>query len=232
MTITELRSYENWEGKSASYILQQVSRYGGWSKVFPTRIPKHIHRVRNYFNIVPMALKKLDYLDGLTHRIMRMKSYGASANLLIKMSTYKDLKGRIWVQMIDPGTGYHFEDRTWVDSFHSGTKAAASVIPYPIPVFKFLHCEPKTGGSSEVIIKNNQNEYIFGDTEHYISIINNIETNPKFLGTYNYSEATTSGNSAHHQRDVKPHEKQGKYLSHGKNLSSPLSSRIFPKLTT
>src|SRR6266487_2929990 len=60
MELVELRNYRKWVGKSPTDILMDVVRCGGWEAVFDTGLPRWAHRLRNYFNVAPRKLQRLD----------------------------------------------------------------------------------------------------------------------------------------------------------------------------
>lgn len=59
MNIDELRSYKAWLKVSPAEVLFSARAFGGWSYVFPGRVPPWASKVRNYFNVLPSSLKLL-----------------------------------------------------------------------------------------------------------------------------------------------------------------------------
>jgi hypothetical protein len=60
MDLKALQDYTNWVGRTSEEVLYSVKTEGGWAKVFPGKLPKWAHRVRNYFNVEPMHLTRLN----------------------------------------------------------------------------------------------------------------------------------------------------------------------------
>ena len=59
MNLNDLRNYRNWVGLSARVLHEEVIRVGGWTFVFPTKVPRWASRVRNFFNVTPSTLTRL-----------------------------------------------------------------------------------------------------------------------------------------------------------------------------
>lgn len=60
MTLDELGNYTEWLKVSPSDILREVKLHGGWKAVFPHHLPAWAHKVRNYFNVEPRSLTRLE----------------------------------------------------------------------------------------------------------------------------------------------------------------------------
>lgn len=59
--VEDLKKYDFWIGKSALQVFGAVLMVGGWRAVFPDseKFPVWASKVRNYFNVYPMTLKRL-----------------------------------------------------------------------------------------------------------------------------------------------------------------------------
>lgn len=69
MTVSELKDYRCWVGKSAQTVYLAALAAGGWEVVFPTRVPRWASRVRNYFNVTPQTLERLP--EDVSRRALR-----------------------------------------------------------------------------------------------------------------------------------------------------------------
>ena len=60
--ITNVQDYHNWIDLSPATILNFVKNNGGWVKAFPRskEFPVWASRLRNYFNVTPTRLTRLD----------------------------------------------------------------------------------------------------------------------------------------------------------------------------
>ena len=58
LPLEALKDYRNWE--TVSDVHYSVIRVGGWQNVFPGALPRWASRIRQYFNLTPMTLKRLD----------------------------------------------------------------------------------------------------------------------------------------------------------------------------
>lgn len=63
--IASLRDYEKWVDQPVAKVLGAAKAAGGWINVFPVHLypsglPKWAHRIRNYFNLEPRLLLRLD----------------------------------------------------------------------------------------------------------------------------------------------------------------------------
>ena len=56
-----LSDYSHWRGKTAKQIRDLVKLLGGWTAVFPGRLPKWAHRLRNAFNEPPHRLWRVTH---------------------------------------------------------------------------------------------------------------------------------------------------------------------------
>lgn len=59
MNLFELQNYDFWLVRSPAKVLAAVAAIGGWKVVFPTKLPVWASKVRNYFNVPPIMLKRL-----------------------------------------------------------------------------------------------------------------------------------------------------------------------------
>ena len=59
MNVKELNNYDKWLPHSPQTILMEVMGLGGWTVVFPGRLPTWASKVRNYFNVLPCSLTRL-----------------------------------------------------------------------------------------------------------------------------------------------------------------------------
>lgn len=81
MDLDSLKNYVNWIGKSPEEIRKGVINVGGWKVVFPGRLPLWAHRIRNYFNVEPEHLTRLDpasaryQMQKISHDLDLMQAY-------------------------------------------------------------------------------------------------------------------------------------------------------------
>lgn len=69
MNVQQLKNYRNWIGASAQEVYLSVLGAGGWKNVFPNRLPRWASKVRNYFNVVPTSLERLE--DDVAKRVSK-----------------------------------------------------------------------------------------------------------------------------------------------------------------
>ncbi len=288
MNLNELKDYHNWIGVSPAEVLRSVKKFGGWDNVFPASIlrtmPRWASRVRNYFNVAPQKLKRLD--EETSERMLNRFSALARVKKHITIATvanrppssnpldptglsdiaaeafalsgdvYEDDFGRIWYQMSAGATIYHFgaapkypAAEAISQTVKGGQKA--------VPIFKLISPDG-TGGSCECIIKSlevapspspiqvavgvgvwpglgtklpSKKEYqsTIGKVNESITVSGRIEENPKYQGSYNYSETAIKGLAAHNWRDVDPHPHTGeKEYYEDPPRTSSLAVRRFP----
>lgn len=60
LTIEQLQDYNNWLATNPADVLFSATAAGGWSQVFASEVPVWASRVRNYFNVLPTKLRRLD----------------------------------------------------------------------------------------------------------------------------------------------------------------------------
>lgn len=153
---------------------------------------------------------------------------------------YKDQANHIWYQMSPGGTIYHWGKDPIVPAVEAFGQLGQQAV---IPIFKLVSPDG-TGGSSETIIRNLQNQHLkmmgfsfkagrlsIGEVNRLEHVAHLIVTDPWHQGSYNYSETVDVGLAAHETRDVKPHAKypySGVYVN-PPNRFLPLASRRFPE---
>ncbi len=59
LKLEQLQEYSWWLHLSPAKILLSVAAIGGWKVVFPNRLPVWASKVRNYFNLPPIMLRRL-----------------------------------------------------------------------------------------------------------------------------------------------------------------------------
>jgi hypothetical protein len=234
--LSDLQTYSYWIGKSADEIRRAVIAHGGWTRVFPGRVPVWASRVRSYFNDIPNELKLLDLFKGgaAARRVNRFEIWeDFKAAKALSGDVYEDRSGRHWYEMHTAGTVYHYPGK--VDWWKP--RRAAIAPQAHIPVFKLVSPDG-SGGSCEVCIHNWQlqreswnpvtrGKTTIGKPGKWVSIRTKVVLDPVYQASYNYSETVVMGFSAHELRDVKSHsEADGFYLSI--RSETPLSMRRFP----
>lgn len=218
-----LRDYDSWAGNSPAQILEAVKKAGGWSRVFPDKVPKFAHKLRNYFNETPKQLCRIG--GAASEKILdALPRPGIFSHFALSGETvYKDAAGRRWFLMTASGTVYHVGDGKpdWKAKL-GGLFASHSEMPFK------LVSPDGTGGSSEVIILNPaQNETLGGKATGWFQVEKRINTRDETEGTYNYSETVVMGFDAHSLRDIKPHENFGGAYEQIQ-IYAPLAARRFP----
>lgn len=56
----DLNSYSKWRETTPAEVLAAATALGGWTNVFPTEVPVWASKVRNYFNVLPSTLRRLE----------------------------------------------------------------------------------------------------------------------------------------------------------------------------
>jgi hypothetical protein len=87
----DLTKYGNWIGLSADALLRSVKDAGGWGNVFPKGVPRWANRLRNYFNVTPEKLRRLDSGATAAH-MKRVDKVVASMHLTRVASAFPVLK--------------------------------------------------------------------------------------------------------------------------------------------
>lgn len=234
LSIEQLRSYENWVGRSPQEIRGSVLRHGGWAKVFPRhgRFPLWASRIRNYFNARPDQLMLLGVATrgraktraGLN--VGALMDKGLFATLAFSGDVYKDGNGRHWFEMSTAGTIYHYKgqvsDALWYKKYEAFVSRQKST-----PVFKLVSPDG-TGGSREICVHNwqhHEGKSQIGPEGKWVNVRTKIVINEIYRGSYNYSETGIVGFKDHEYRDVESHrEEYGFYV----NPPMQESARRFP----
>jgi len=230
MDIGQLRVYKNWIGKTPIQIRKFVIDAGGWGEVFPKseELPVWAHRIRNFFNQTPGALKRLP-------GSYRPKGYRLGITMVtLTGDAYLDPDGIVWYQMSPAGTVYHYPGK--VNFLKKGN--AAGSLQAQIPVFKFISPDG-TDGSLELIVHNWRSYYIpgtpfdfgentLGKVNEWTDITYRTEFAKAYEGSYNYSETVIAGFGAHEHRDIRPHEKYGGFYIAAVHPWTKIGERYFP----
>ncbi len=87
----DLTKYGSWIGPSADALLRSVKDAGGWGNVFPKGVPRWANRGRNYFNVTPQKLRRLDKSAAEAH-MKRVDKVVASMHLSRVASAFPVLK--------------------------------------------------------------------------------------------------------------------------------------------
>jgi hypothetical protein len=163
-----------------------------------------------------------------------------AARKALSGDVYLDEFNRIWFQMSAGATIYHWgsdvkspkREAIWAEKI----KGQAN-----IPVFKLVSPDG-SGGSRECIVKNPfvvpivemgrikvmQGKTTIGGVHETVAVVMRIVREPKYQGSYNYSETIEKGFAAHELRDVTPHRSRANfYVDPPPDL--PLSNRRFPR---
>lgn len=213
----DLADYSNWAGRSPADVIDNVRQVGGWAKIFPKEMPKFAHKLRNYFNEIPRQLTKL---GGKASKLEMERL--ASSFAVDDDAVYMDKAGRVWFLMRTAGTAYHVGD----GKPGLATIIGSAVAPRAVMPFKLV-APDKTGGSSEVVIRNTNWDSNLGDGATTFSVNLSIDLDNDTAGSYNYSETMVTGFSAHKLRDMTPHEKFGGTYAKP-HIFAPLKARTFP----
>lgn len=235
MTIEQLRNYNHWIGKSPDFVRQSAIHRGGWTKVFPAagfdmKCFRWAHRVRNFFNDLPSALRRVRPISPLaswafrwipTKTIEMAKVVDVLVNTpvwevpnipsrvkesmaLDQRFVYRDPYGRIWIQMSAGATVYHWNSNGNSDPTERTAILATAIGQQNIPVFKLVSPDG-TGGSREVILRN-PGRLTLADYDELFQVLDSrLVTNIEHFGSYNYSETAVAGDQEHILRDVEPH---------------------------
>jgi hypothetical protein len=250
MDLSTVRDYKSWVGKSAEEILAAAKQVGGRAAVFPDRLPHWAHRVRNFFNEEPRSLTRFD--AHVSHEYLAMIHVGLDAlgsrsdideiaeKRGLSGDVYKDESGHTWYQMSPGATIYHWGKEPIWPFFEAIKQHGKQAI---IPIFKLVSPD-STGGSSETIIKNPQNQLVrvmsfsaklgrrsIGEVRKKETVIHLIVRDEWHQGSYNYSETVIMGLAAHEKHDVRPHKKYpypGVYVN-PQDRFLPLALRRFPE---
>jgi hypothetical protein len=241
---SELRDSREWVDQNAQDILDSVKKAGGWAKVFPKGVPHWLHKVRNYFNLEPKTLRLVD--KGPTDHAMHViRSHGQIDGIITRFAltgdVYFDEDAETWYQMGAGGTIYHWGGGvTWeaADAFSTQFLRGQE----RIPVFKLI-CPDGTGGSKETIISNpkvrvvqvvtpngvaneRQGTATIGAKNKGVVVIERVETQMKYQGSYNFAETSVVGLDKHKKNDVEPHHHDAVYIDPPDRFE-PLKDRFF-----
>lgn len=160
-------------------------------------------------------------------------------NRALSDDVYTDEAGRIWYQMSPGGTIYHWKDPSYptLEAINQNFRGQEAT-----PVFKLVSPDG-TGGSRECCIYNPLKKIKMLDIEvgfgrsnlgavnKWLNVSNLIVYDPRYQGSYNYSETVEKGLAAHDMRDVKPHPHSGAATYYVDPIRfTPLSTRFFPEM--
>ncbi len=108
MDLLSLQNYVHWVGKTPDEILREVKKYGGWRTVFRKNFWPWAHKIRNYFNVEPTTLTRLDertargYLQTINGNLGQMQRF----KYLKELKTHPILKHLPEVKLMpDPPPG-------------------------------------------------------------------------------------------------------------------------------
>ena len=138
---------------------------------------------------------------------------------------YEDETKRLWYQMAAGSTIYHWGkeprrptfEAIYVDKIRGQDDT---------PVFKLISPD-NTGGSREIIIKNNGGDVI-GAVDKKVSTRKLLDCDPAYQGSYNFSETAQVGIAAHKLRDVDTHVAGRFFYVNPFDPFAPLPARCFP----
>jgi len=263
MDLQKLRDYNEWLKTSPQQVLDAVGKIpGGWTKVFdstafPDGLPLWAHQVRNFFNLEPIILTRLDKDESkeLLLYVTRNFKYGLSKDGLVEYfslsgDVYREHRGgknRFWYQMGSGGTIFHYgsdPENAELDAVGATLKGQGLT-----PIFKLV-APDGTKGSHETIIFNNRTvtrmiptpagmlpmvtlESNIGQLGMPENVSGRINQNSWHRGSYNYGETVEVGIELHKKFDIDPHTKYKKIPNVYKNpdnIIQPLSARRFPVL--
>jgi hypothetical protein len=229
LSLSALRDYNEWVGRTALEIRLAAIAYRGWANVFPKgseTFPMWASRVRNYFNEKPRKLKLLHLKEAGKAWIAsgyRGATFGLSGDV------YEDGEGRHWFEMSTAGVGYHYEGEVSDAAWYKTWESAVSLQKHT-PLFKLISPDG-TGGSLEVCIHNWQHHEgasTIGQRGEWMDVRDRVVLNEILKGSYNYSETTVVGFGAHKYRDIDSHSKEtGFYLD--PRYSQSQMHRVFPR---
>jgi len=242
---SELQDPAEWVDQNAQDILDSVKKAGGWKKIFPKGVPMWLHKVRNYFNLEPKTLRLVEKVP-TDHAMHEIRSYGQIGGLITQFAltgdVYFDEDVETWYQMGAGGTIYHWGGGvTWepIDAISTQFLRGQA----RIPVFKLI-CPDGSGGSKETIISNPRVSKVFvggssfgleyemqgrttiGAKNKGVLVLDRVETQMKYQGSYNFAETSVVGLDAHKKNDVHPHHKDAKYIDPPDRFE-PLKDRFF-----
>lgn len=243
---SELREPSEWVRQNAQNILDSVIKAGGWKKVFPDKLPRWLHKLRNYFNVEPTSLRLMD--KAVTERWMTEIRKHGHLNSFVGRRTlsghvYFDEEIEVWYQMGPGGSIYH-----WGDPVRFPKIEAAHTHAFRgqtgIPIFKLISPDG-TGGSRETIVSNPMVHrqkvdfgpntppmYIMvgrphiGEVNQTVAVKARLITRIEHQGSYNFAETSVRGLDQHEKYDVETHKKDSVYIDPPDRFA-PLSKRIF-----
>ena len=241
---SELQDSREWVDQNAQDILDSVKTAGGGKKVFPKGVATWLHKVRNYFNLEPKSLRLVDK-QPTDHAMHEIRSHGQIDGLITQFAltgdVYFDEDAETWYQMGAGGTIYHWGGGvTWepADAFSTQFLRGQA----RIPIFKLI-CPDGTGGSKETIISNpkvrvvqvvaaqgvrneRQGTTKIGSKNKAVLVIDRVETNMTYQGSYNFAETSVVGLDKHKKNDVEPHHHDAVYIDPPDRFE-PLKDRFF-----
>src|SRR5687768_6969856 len=146
---SELTDSREWVMQNAQDILDSVGKAGGWSKVFPKKVPPWLHKLRNYFNVEPKCLRLVDK-NVTSHWMREIESHGQmdslpitpnriAARFALSGDVYFDEEVEVWYQMGAGGSIYHWGDKPGIFGWFSGIDAFNTQVfrrQTGIPIFK------------------------------------------------------------------------------------------------
>lgn len=151
---------------------------------------------------------------------------GIATRYALSEDVYLDNHGWIWFQMSAGATIYHWGDPVK----HPSAEAAyaTAIGQEDIPIFKLIRMDG-SGGSCEVVIANDKGQKRIGKENETTRIYEKINHDKILQGSYNYSETSQVGYSAHEKHDVKTHDKgDSNFYSNPLDMHTDLSTRRFP----
>ena len=245
MSRDELLDYQNWVGESPLTIMKGVVAIGTWSDVFQT-VPKWLSRIRNYFNVRPRTLKRMDkdFSKLIVQRRQKFtaKSFFSKTKAIeyfaLNGDVYLDNEQRLWLMMGSGGGVYHYiEKPSNLQSVKDQFKGHKLV-----PIFKLVSHDP-LGGSCEVCIHNWQlhnskwdlilgtsGRNRLGKVGEQKDISTEVVIAPKFQGSYNFAETSSQGFQLHERMDIVPHSTSKGFYVDPPRSRKTLESRRFPQL--
>jgi hypothetical protein len=221
MSLTELRDYNNWIGKTPDEVREAVKALVlGWESVFPTskpHLPLWAHRVRNCFNGTPPAVltrwgevAAKEYTKRIMDKLNVNWKY--QEHYALSGVVYHDESGRVWLQTSAISALYHIPDGLIVRGYAKAKDAIWG--QNSIPVFKLVSLDG-TNGSRECIIKSiklfsegpDLYDPILTQPHTTVYVLRRLVTDIRYRGSYNYSETVIQGLVAHEYHDVDPHNR-------------------------
>lgn len=257
MDLKMLRDYDEWRRSGPQQIIEAVKNIG-WKKVFEDEVPLWAHRVRNFFNVEPTSLTRLDksltnhYLAGVDGKLAALRrgyhvgDYDRVAELeALSGQVYRDQFNNIWYQMDAGGGIYHFGSHPKIPALESAYQSKMQG-QKRTPIFKLVSFDG-TGGSMETIIENPLDQSLhpalrhlkvgrtaIGEVNKQVPVRSLIEKKYEYEGSYNYSETVDAGYAEHVKRDVHTHNWyerwwKGEVYLNPPDRFLPLSNRQFPE---